>query len=329
MKKHIIFTIIFVIGLSLVLSIQTFAQEKYVFRLAHNNAIDHPVDQGAKYLANSIYEKTNGAIEIQVYPAAQLGDERQLGEGLQIGTIEMAFIASALLGQYSSEIKGLEGGYLFKDIEHWEKVTKSSIMEEISQILIDNIGVKLIGTGYAGTRHLTTTNKPIYHPGDLKGLLLRTPQVDTYSVVWEALGANVTGIAFNEVYMGLKMGIAEGQENPISSIYGMKFYEVQDYLIFTGHCISTNVFAMNYNKFNELPQEYQELILKEAQKAAEYAGSVYMEEETSLLPELEEYMTFIEVDKEEFMKAAQEGGMENWFIEQFGEELFNDIQNMK
>jgi tripartite ATP-independent transporter DctP family solute receptor len=306
------------------------AQQNYVLRLGHNNAVTHPVNLTAEYFAKNVKEKSNGRLEIQVYPAAQLGDERQLGEAVQIGTVDIMYGQTPMFGRFVKEFNGLEGGYLFRDIDHMMKVMQSPIgKNELNQKLIEGMKVRALAYTYAGTRHLTTTDKAVQHPADLKGLLIRVPQLDTYMATWKALGASTTGIAFNETYMALKMGVAKGQENPIPSIYAMKFHEVQKYLVFTGHAVACGVWSMNNAKFLSLPKDLQDVLQAEAARAIEYAQTLFVNQEKDLLPELKKYMTFVEVDKAEWQKAAQQGGMDEWFAQQLGADLYKRILETK
>jgi tripartite ATP-independent transporter DctP family solute receptor len=305
------------------------APAQTTFRLGHNNAVTHPVNLAAEQFAKRVKERTNGQVVIQVYPAAQLGDERQLGEALQLGTVDMMWSSGPMLGRYVSSFNGLEGGYLFRDQDHLFKVVRGPIGQELNDQLVKGIGVRVLDFHFAGERHLTTSNKPVRQPADLKGMLIRVPQLDNYMATFKALGASTVGIAFNETYMALKMGVAEGQENPIASIYAMKFYEVQKYINLTSHIFATGIYSMNNQKFLALPANFQTILQEEARSAGDYASSLYNKQAEELVPELKKSMTFVEVDKAAFQKAAQAGGMDDWFVKQFGADLYKRIKETR
>ena len=164
--------------------------QTHTFRFGHNNAVTHPVNLGAEQFAKRVKERTNGQVMIQVYPAAQLGDERQLGEALQVGTVDMMWSSGPMLGRYVAPFNGLEGGYLFRDQEHLYKVVRGPIGQELNEQLIKGIGVRVLDYHFAGERHLTTTNKAVRTPADLKGMLIRVPQLDNYMATFKALGAS-------------------------------------------------------------------------------------------------------------------------------------------
>jgi tripartite ATP-independent transporter DctP family solute receptor len=268
-------------------------------------------------------------VTIQVFPAAQLGDERALGEGLRVGTIDLMWGVSSMVGQFAPEFNGLEAGYLFRDRDHQTKVHHGPIGDELNQRLIQKIGVRVLAFHFAGERHLTTSTKAVRRPEDLKGMLIRVPQLEGSMQSFKALGASVTGIAFNEVYMALKMGLAEGQENPLVSIYAMKFHEVQKYLSLTAHILSNGIVVMNNQKYLSLPPEAQKALLEEARAAGEYTGNLYAKQGDELIPELKKFLTFIEVNKAEFQQTSQRGGMDEWYTKQFGAELYKRIQETK
>ena len=301
----------------------------WALRLGHNNAITHPLNMGAEQFAKRVKERTNGQVTIQVFPAAQLGDERQLGEGLRVGTIDLMWGVSSMVGQFAPEFNGLEAGYLFRDRDHQTKVHHGPIGDELNQRLIQKIGVRVLAFHFAGERHLTTSTKAVRRPEDLKGMLIRVPQLEGSMQSFKALGASVTGIAFNEVYMALKMGLAEGQENPLVSIYAMKFHEVQKYLSMTAHILSNGIVVMNNPKYLSMPPEVQKALLEEARAAGEYTGNLYAKQGDELIPELKKFLTFIEVNKAEFQQTSQRGGMDEWYTKQFGAELYKRIRETK
>lgn len=327
-KKSLLLMIILAMLIVLFSGASSFADAKYAFRFGHNQAASTYINVAAEVFVKNVAERTNGEVEIQLFPAGQLGDERSIGEAVQIGTIDMIWGDASTFGQYVPEFKGLGGGYLFRDREHLEKFIKSSLMDELTDKILKNMGVKVLSYHYSGERELTTTNKPVYHPKDLKELLIRVPQLENYMVTWEALGANVTGIAFQEVYMALKTGVADGEENPIPLIYSMKFHEVQKYLMLTGHMFQIGIYGINEKNFNNLPEEYQKIIVEEGAKMGDLAAEEVTKQTEELLPEIKKYMEIIEVDKAEWVKAAQEGGMDEWFTKQLGSELYNKIKQL-
>jgi TRAP-type C4-dicarboxylate transport system substrate-binding protein len=125
------------------------------------------------------------------------------------------------------------------------------------------------------------------------------------------------------------MGLAEGQENPLVSIYAMKFYEVQKYLSLTAHILSNGIVVMNNPKYQSMPADIQKILSEEARAAGEYTGNLYATQGDELIPELKKSMTFIDVDKAEFQQASQRGGMDDWYTKQFGAELYKRIRDTK
>jgi TRAP-type C4-dicarboxylate transport system substrate-binding protein len=129
--------------------------------------------------------------------------------------------------------------------------------------------------------------------------------------------------------MALKMGLAHGQENPIPSIYAMKFHEVQNFISLTGHIVQMGLYIIKESQWQKLSKEFQTIVLDEAAKAAKKVTDLYVKGEEDLVPTLKRYMTFIEVDKSEFQNRAQQGGMDKWFGEKLGEDLYKKIKESK
>jgi TRAP-type C4-dicarboxylate transport system substrate-binding protein len=167
-------------------------------------------------------------------------------------------------------------------------------------------GVKTVGIVYRGARNLTA-NRPIKNPADVKGLKLRLPEVKPWMKVWESLGAQPTPIPFQEVYMSLKTGVVEAQENPPESIWSLKFYEAQKYMMMTEHIYSACKYQISMKWFDTIDKKTQDLILECWKDATKYANDIALAADKEFTQRLqsEGEMTIVEVDKEAFAKAVQ------------------------
>ncbi|MEM6806281.1 MAG: TRAP transporter substrate-binding protein, partial [Bacteroidota bacterium] len=152
--------------------------------------------------------------------------------------------------------------------------------------------------------HLTS-NRPIRHPSELKGIILRTPNVPAYITAWEALGAKPTPMAFSEVFTSLQQGTIEAQENPFAMIRSAGFNEVQDYLNLTGHLISWGYIVVGEKQFQALPKDLKEIFLQAARDMQSYEHKIFLKKEKLIKTELaEKGMEFIEVDKAAFSEIS-------------------------
>lgn len=211
-------------------------------------------NQGAVKVGEVLMKKFPGRIEFQHYPASQLGNEREILEGMRIGTIEMATSGVAGLADPIFDIVDMP--FLFRDRNHVYTVLDGPIGTELREKIKDP---KLVALGYFenGWRHITNNKRPINSPADLKGLKQRVVEHRIYLATMKALGATAIPIPFGELYTALKTGVVDGQDNPLINIWTMKFHEVQKYLTLSGHVYSNNVVLASKAWFDKLPAEIQ------------------------------------------------------------------------
>ncbi|MEM6803076.1 MAG: TRAP transporter substrate-binding protein, partial [Bacteroidota bacterium] len=176
----------------------TSSQEKiYTFRIGHVANEDHSWHQAFLYFEKIVEERSKRRIEVEVYPAEQLGKEIDVIRSIQAGIVEMTITAGTL--QNWTEMAGFcETPFLLKDSTHLHQVVDGPIGNRIEAAIIQHTGMRPVAYFERGARHLTS-NRPIRHPSELKGIILRTPNVPAYITAWEALGAKPTPMAFSEV----------------------------------------------------------------------------------------------------------------------------------
>jgi len=304
--------------------------QKVTYKLAHVYNPGHPWDEGAKLAAKIIKEKTNGMIEVQVYPSSQLGTEEQATEAVIFGSIEMAQSGAGQIGNLFKPIYVCEMPYTFRDNNHVLVFAKSDIAKQMFDDLEKEFGIKVIGVSSYGVRHITS-NKPITTPADLKGFKLRVPEQMITMEYAKAMGADPTPIAFAEAYMALQQGLVDGLENPMSSIQNMKFYEVQKYINLTGHVINVNFFLMNGNIFNSLDEQYQKIILEAFDEASKLIVNILNEDDKNLVEFFKKQGIIVhQPDVESFKKATADMPIKfrKWWI-RYGEDLHKRIQELK
>jgi tripartite ATP-independent transporter DctP family solute receptor len=194
---------------------------------------------------------------------------------------------------------------MFRDFAHWQKYMASPLFGELCEGYRQKSGGnKVVAVTYYGDRHVTS-NKAINKPEDMKGLKIRVPDAPLYTMFPRAVGANPTPIAFAEVYLALQNGTVDAQENPLPTIEAKKFYEVQKYIVLTGHitdALLTIIGAPTYNKLSDADKKVFEAVLKEA---AQRATNEIVEIEKKLAAEFEKRgKTVIRVDRKPFRDAT-------------------------
>jgi C4-dicarboxylate-binding protein DctP len=268
---------------------------------------DAPVGKGATKFAELVKEKSKGAVIIDVYPASQLGNEKELMDGVEMGTIQFALGG---VGEWAKRFKPImifEGPFVFRDRDHLLKTFDSDIGKSVIEDMVKKVGIRSLGLMYYGTRYVTTGKVAAKTPAEMKGLKLRCPDQPLYVQVTKAMGATPTPMAFSEVYLALQQGVVDGQENPPATIATMKFYEVQKYLIKTGHIISGVQIWAKEQFLTGLPKEDQGAIKSAAVEASKWANSNSFQLEDEFLTKLgtEFKMTLVEPDQQAFITAAQ------------------------
>ena len=271
MQKIVKFMLLSVLTFALVLAIAPSSFAKTVLKLGNVQPPTMVVQKGLKYFADSVYKRTNGEVEIQVFPASQLGTEQEILEGVQLGTIHMFEGSTGAAGRFLPELEAFAGPFVWKDLSHMLNVARGDIGEQLNQRLIKSQGMRILDLGWLfGHRNLTTKNKAVYKPSDVKGLKIRVQPTTIYLEMIRAMGGNPTPIDWKEVYMSLQTGVVDGQENPIGVIYSAKLNEVQNYLMLTQHITQNQIVIISESVFKGLTPEQQKIIQTAAVEAGDY-----------------------------------------------------------
>lgn len=313
--------IVIIIGL---LGGEIFAQQNVVtLRLGHIFPITHPIQKAALAMADYVKEKSDGKLIIDVHPQGALGAGNTLVENISLGTVDIGTGGPGLLSRLEPAWGLIAGQYVFKDAESMFTVLDGPIGDEIRNRLISKRDIRVLGIGYLGARHLTA-NKPIYEPEDLKGLKIRIPNIPLRTASFIAWGASPTPMALAEVYLALRQGVVDGQENPLPQIIAAKFYEVQKYLILTGHALNPEILLINEKKYQSLPEEYRNILLEGAKIFEENSFKEYNTMKYELLEQLlDEGMIVMKPNIEKFREAVKDVPYE--FEKEWGEGLYDRI----
>ncbi|MBW5397655.1 DctP family TRAP transporter solute-binding subunit [Brachyspira pilosicoli] len=264
----------------------------------------HPSAQMAIRSAKEITEQTEGRVKVEVYTGGQLGASKEMVEALSLGAQDMLTEGVAQY-QMLPSLEILEAPYIWDSPESFDKVVNGPIIEEFNQKLIESGNIRILGTTYYGYRHLTTSDKEVRSLADVANLKIRVPEVQMYIAMAEAWGAKPTPMNINELYLALKQNVVNGQENPLPTINSSKFYEVQKYLILTGHIITARIVTINESVWKKISESDQKIILDVIKKNIEIHNNEIRELESSLISTFEkEGVTVITPNVEEFRNAV-------------------------
>jgi tripartite ATP-independent transporter DctP family solute receptor len=300
-----------------------FCQDSVTLKLGHAVASEHPYHLGAMKFSELVAQRTNNKIKIDVHPSAQLGNERDMVEGLQLGTIDLVLTSTGPLGGFVPQIAVVDLPFLFRDREHAYKVLDGPIGKRLLDAFSAK-GIKGLAFWENGFRQITNDVRQIDKPGDLKGIKIRTMENKIHLASFKAFGASPTPMAWSEVYTALQQGTIDAQENPIAIIYHQRIFEVQKYLALTDHFYSPALLLTSLKTFENLPADIQKIILDTAVECADYERNLLRGNEVDQIAELKtKGMQVTKPDKKPFQDAAASVYKE--FEAQFGKEIIDQI----
>lgn len=241
------------------------SSDPIIMRVGHAQPVTHPRHASLLRFKELVRQRTNGGIQVEVYPAGQLGDEAAMLDATKRGTLQGT--RCGLFERVSPKLLVYTMPFLFDSLDGIEKVTMGPIGDKIAADAERN-GLLILATGDAGGfRQITNNLRPILRPEDLRGLRIRAPGVETTLRTLEAFGALAVTLPYGDTYAALKSGEVDGQENPLVNIEAMKLYEVQKYLTVIDYQFHPDPFCVNPEWFRSLSSEYQRILKESARES--------------------------------------------------------------
>ncbi|QUS36210.1 TRAP transporter substrate-binding protein [Falsirhodobacter algicola] len=235
------------------------AAQDYLAKIGHLESTQQSRHIALEKVAEEVKERTDGHVTFQIFPQGQLGGQREMNEGVQLGTIEGTVAPAAFLGGFNPLVSILDIPYLLpEDAEKAEALREGPFGQQLLDSFSDR-GMVAIGLWPNGRKQFTS-NKPIGDIADFAGQKFRVMDSAILIEQFNALGASAIALPFGELYTSLQTGVVDGEENPLDTILSMKFYEVQDHLLVSDHGAMEDVILFNPAWWNSLPAEYQEII---------------------------------------------------------------------
>lgn len=308
MKKVVSLSLCLLMIAGVVFAFATGAKEAAAAEITANIASTFPPgspqDMGLNKFKDLVAERSGGRIEILIHPSNAMGDERQTFELLSQGSVEYGVLGTNDISTYFPKYYISEVPYVFASQDDFWKFWNGP-GKELSALIEKERGVRTDGVILRGARYLTA-NRPVTSVEEVKGLKMRLPPVTAWFKVWEHLGALPSNIPFGEVYLALKTGVVEAQENPPETILNYKFYEAQKYMMATEHIYSAARVLSSSLWWDTLSTEDQDLLTAAMNEAVAYANDITKDGDARFVEELEKLgMTLIKVDKDAFKKAVQ------------------------
>jgi TRAP-type transport system periplasmic protein len=303
------------------------AQQKTVLKVGMLGTVDYFYYKGAKRMADLAAERSKGRLELQLFPNQGLGNERDMIEGMQLGTVDMAIINTPLLASFEPRFMLFDMPFLFNDWDHVNKVLSGPVGQELIKAL-EPKGLKAFGFSTAGFRHVVNQRREVRTPEDLKGLKIRTLDNPVHVAIMNAMGANATPMQYGEVATALRQGTIDGLDFQLGSSATEKMYEVNKYMSLTGHVFTGVIYLASQKRYNALPAELQKVLSEAAVAGANTETELFNKFEQDARKILEQHgMKVTDVDKAPF--RARTESVYKTFQDRIGKNMVDMARKMK
>ena len=287
---------------------QAVAQSKTVIRIS-TPAV--PDDWHAKMwtvFKDTLEKSAPGQFDVQIHLNATLFKQGTEPAAMARGNLEMSAISAQDISKIVPEFSIFTAGYIIRDPAHQQKVFDGPVGAEVFKPVVQKMEVTPLATAYLGTRQVMLREaKDVKTPADLKGVKLRMPASKEWLFLGEALGATPTPLAYGEVYLALKTGTIDGQDNPLPSVRAAKFYEVSKTIVLTSHLVDAIFLSYSTKAFNALKPEQQQKVKLAAEAAARYNNANRIKDEAELVDFFKaQGLKVITPDVAAFRKTVQE-----------------------
>lgn len=281
--------------------------ETTVLRLGHGLGVDHPVHRAMEHLGERLDALSSGTLALRIYPSEQLGNERECLELLQIGSLAMTKVSSAVLESFAPEHRVLGTPYLFRDREHAFAVLDGPIGR---RLLVSSEPRLLRGLAFydAGSRSFYTRDRAIEHPSDLEGLKIRTQESATAMDMVRALGGAPTPISWGELYTALQQGVVDGAENNPPSFHLSRHYEVARFYSLDEHTTVPDVLVISTLVWDRLDDQEKSWLQAAADASVVVQRRLWKEAEDAALAAVEAAgVEIVRPDKAPFRERTAAG----------------------
>lgn len=303
-------------------------KSKKIMKVGVSTGPTDPRNMSLAKFKTEVESKTNGTIEVQIYPSAQLGNDKDLIEGVKLGTVQATVTSAGNFGDYEPKMGISALPFLFKDSEQAWAFLKTPEVQKIQEGLLKS-NIRVLSYFENGFRCITNSKIAINKPEDVKGLTIRTPENPYVMETLKALGANPSPLAFSDLYVALQQKTFDGQENPIPVIYNTKFYEVQKYLAITNHSYDAMPFVINEPFYNTLTKEEQTIINAAAITAQDDNRNTSVQQSKDYLQKLQDKGMTVTTPDLTLFKEATKNVAKDKFSKIFTQEELDFALNYK
>ncbi len=309
------------------------ANENITIKLGHHHNVGSNEDLTANEFKKLVEGESGGKIEIQIFPGAQLGQETEAAQGVLLGTLQMTIVTP---DKFKDNIfgMGIDGlPFLFKNMDEQKKIMdlNSLVGSKLNERMIAK-GARILGWYGYGSRQLIFVNKNVKTFDELKGLKMRSPESDVFIEMFRRMGTIPTPVTWGEAYIALQTGLVEGMDSALLDVRDMNFYEVTKYVLMTNHMLGLSSLLINEKFFQNLPLDYQEILINAGEKAAEFYENLVYEDEKEIAGWLvEKGMILNTPSKEDIEKfrLALVPMQDQWAEKHRCTDILTDIRNLQ
>lgn len=294
---------------------------KMTVNVGHSVSIDHGYHQGLVRFKELVEEKTNGNVTVNIHPSSSLGSEREMIEGLQLGSMDMCIAATSQLTSFIKEFQVFDLPFIFSNREQAWKTLDGPLGEEMLEKLSEK---GMVGLSYfeVGFRNFTNGKESIYTPSDVEGKKFRTMETPVHVRSIGFWGGNAVSMPIGEVYTALQTGTIDGQENPLSIILSQKLYEVQRYISISEHFYTGAPLLISKMLWDRMPENLQSVVVEAAKAGRDICRETNQAAEKVAVDIFKEAGCEVnEVDKAAFEKTSVD--IYNMFKDEIGQELID------
>ena len=283
------------------------AGETFTMQVGHAQATTSARHQSLLLFEKTVEEKTNGGVQVEIYPAGQLGNETEMTEAVSMGTLQ-AVRGGEL--EYLPQITMLSLPMLCDSLEEVRTLCYSDFVKDMLSSVETEHNMKVLAVGDdSGFRQITNNVRPILSPADMEGLKMRTV-LEVIDLSMKSFGASTVSVPFTDLYMALKTGVADGQENPVALIDSQKFYEVQKYCSIIDYMFCAEVMYVNLDWWKSLPAEYQTILAEASREMMDENSRITDEENDNYIDHIKnsgcEVTVLTPEQRESFRPQAEE-----------------------
>ena len=265
-------------------SLPTIAQDKITLRISTPAVPDDWHGKMWTVFKDSLDKSAPGEFDVQINLNAALFKQGTEPAAMARGNLEMSSISAFDIAKLVPEFSVFTSGYIIRDPDHQQKVFNGPIGQELFKTVSEKMDVTPLATIYLGTRQVNLRDvRDVKTPADLKGIKLRMPSSKEWLFLGEALGASPTPLAFGEVYLGLKTGTIDGQDNPLPTVRAAKFYEVTKQIVMTSHLVDGIFITISNKAWNAMNATQKQKVKAAADAASAYNNENRINEEAQIV----------------------------------------------